>query len=311
MPEPDYDWLPRSDILDFAELERVVRAFASLGVDRVRLTGGEPLLRKDLPQLVRQLAGVDGIRDLAMTTNALLLGRFARELCDAGLSRVTVSLDTLDPKRYRELTQRDAFADAMRGIDAAVEVWPGRVKCNVVVMRGTNDDEIGPLIEFARQRRIEMRFIEYMDVGGATRWQHDQVVSRDQILRTIEQRFGSITARETDASAPARRFELGDGTTFGVIASTTAPFCRDCDRARLTADGTLLTCLYARLGVDVRRLLRAGCTDAELVDKLRTVWSVRVDRGAEQRLALTERGALAGADELRDDPHLEMHTRGG
>ena len=310
MPEPEYVWLPREDILHFEEIARLVDIFTSLGVDKVRLTGGEPLLRRDVPDLVARLAGREQIRDLAMTTNGVLLAANALALRDAGLHRLTVSLDTLRPDRFRALTRCDELDRVLDGIAAAAPIFPG-LKLDTVVIRGVNDDELVDLVEFARRYRAEVRFIEYMDVGGATLWSMDRVVSRDQILETLAQRYGPIAAVEESSSAPADRYRLPDGTVFGIIASTTAPFCADCDRSRLTADGVWYLCLYATRGLDIRKALRAGASDAEIAAMLRSGWQARRDRGAEDRLAARDRAALIPVDSLRRDPHLEMHTRGG
>ena len=311
MPEDDYVWLPRAAILTFEELERLVRIFAGLGVHKVRLTGGEPLLRHDLPTLVRLIAGHPEVTDLAMTTNGLLLAKHAADLRAAGLKRVTVSLDTLRPERMLAFAKSARHADVLEGIAAARAAGFATLKLNTVVIRGFNDDELADLIEFARSRDAEVRFIEYMDVGGATRWTMDQVVSQREILEVLGRRYGPIEPLRDDARAPAERFRLPDGATFGIIASTTAPFCRTCDRSRLTADGTWLLCLYAAQGVDLREPLRGGATDDELATLIRDAWRGRVDRGAEQRLAVAERGVLYPSASLRADPHREMHTRGG
>ena len=311
MPEDDYVWLPRAAILTFEELERLVRIFAGLGVHKVRLTGGEPLLRHDLPTLVRLIAGHPEVTDLAMTTNGLLLAKHAADLRAAGLKRVTVSLDTLRPERMLAFAKSARHADVLEGIAAARAAGFATLKLNTVVIRGFNDDELADLIEFARSRDAEVRFIEYMDVGGATRWTMDQVVSQREILEVLGRRYGPIEPLRDDARAPAERFRLPDGATFGIIASTTAPFCRTCDRSRLTADGTWLLCLYAAQGVDLREPLRRGTTDDELATLIRDTWRGRVDRGAEQRLAVAERGVLYPSASLRADPHREMHTRGG
>ena len=311
MPEDDYVWLPRAAILTFEELERLVRIFAGLGVHKVRLTGGEPLLRHDLPTLVRLIAGHPEVTDLAMTTNGLLLAKHAADLRAAGLKRVTVSLDTLRPERMLAFAKSARHADVLEGIAAARAAGFATLKLNTVVIRGFNDDELADLIEFARSRDAEVRFIEYMDVGGATRWTMDQVVSQREILEVLGRRYGRIEPLSDDARAPAERFRLPDGATFGIIASTTAPFCRTCDRSRLTADGTWLLCLYAAQGVDLREPLRRGTTDDELATLIRDTWRGRVDRGAEQRLAVVDRGVLYPSASLRADPHREMHTRGG
>jgi cyclic pyranopterin phosphate synthase len=311
MPEEEYAWLPRADILSFEEVSVLVDAFVGLGVDKVRLTGGEPLLRKDLPRLVRLLASKPAIRDLAITTNGVLLAERAGALRDAGLHRVTVSLDTLRPERFRALTRRDGHAQVLEGIEAARAAgFPG-LKLDTVVIRGVNDDELVALIEYGRRAGAEVRFIEYMDVGGATAWSMDQVVSRTQMLQTLARHYGPIEAVIEDTSAPAERFRLPDGRVFGIISSTTQPFCRACDRSRLTADGTWYLCLYATRGVDLRQPLRAGASPEEIAARIVSGWQDRADRGAEERLALAHRGPLVQIGQLRQDPRLEMHTRGG
>jgi cyclic pyranopterin phosphate synthase len=282
-----------------------------LGVDKLRLTGGEPLLRKDLPALVELLAARPAIRDLALTTNGLLLGELAPQLARAGLHRLTVSLDTLDSARFRALTRRDGLEQVLAGIDAAAAAGFRKLKLDSVILRGTNDDEIVPLLEFARAHEAELRFIEYMDVGGATNWSMDTVFPRAEMLARIAAEYGPVTPLVEHSSAPAERFLLADGTVFGIIASTTQPFCSACDRSRLTADGMWFTCLYARAGFDLRTPLRAGACAEDLAALLSARWGQRSDRGAEERLALHRREPLAESNELKHDPHLEMHTRGG
>lgn len=310
MPEQEYVWLPKQSILTFEEITRLVGVFASLGVDKVRLTGGEPLLRHDLPSLTGMLGRIPGIRDLSLTTNGLLLSKHAAALREAGLGRITVSLDTLRPERMRALARSDRHADVLAGIAAARGAGFRGLKLNTVVMRGVNDDELIDLIEFGREHDAEVRFIEYMDVGGATEWSAEQVVSRREILETLTTQYGPI-APVPAGNAPAERFRLQDGATFGIIASTTAPFCRSCDRSRLTADGTWFLCLYAERGVDLRDPVRAGATDVELAELISATWQGRTDRGAEQRLGLHDRSPLYQVSGLRADPHREMHTRGG
>jgi len=311
MPEQDYVWLPKQSVLTFEEIARLVGIFTSLGVEKVRLTGGEPLLRHDLPTLTGMLAKNSRIRDLALTTNGLLLAKQAEALKQAGLGRVTVSLDTLRPDRMRELARTDRHTDVLAGIVAA-RAAGFRLKLNTVMIRGVNDDELVDLIEFGRSHAAEVRFIEYMDVGGATAWSAGQVVSQREILEVLSTRYGAITPVTTeDLSAPAERFRLPDGTTFGIVASTTAPFCRACDRSRLTADGTWFLCLYADRGTDLREPLRNGASDAELSDLIASTWRGRSDRGAEERLGVADRAPLYQVDGLRADPHREMHTRGG
>ncbi len=310
MPEPDYVWLPRGDILQFEEIERLVDVFISLGVDKVRLTGGEPLLRRDLPDLVARLSGRSGIADLAMTTNGVLLAAHVRALKDAGLHRLTVSLDTLDPARFKALTRSDELDRVLAGLTEAAPLFPG-VKIDTVVIGGTNDDELAGLIEFGRTLGAEVRFIEYMDVGGATHWSMQRVVSRQEMLRRLAAHYGTIEPIIEASSAPADRFRLSDGTVFGIISSTTEPFCDACDRSRLTADGLWYLCLYATHGTDLRKGLRDGASTEALADLIQSTWTRRDDRGAEARLAGGDRTSLIPLDRLRKDPHLEMHTRGG
>jgi len=310
MPEENYLWLPREDVLTFEEVARLVDLFHELGIGRLRLTGGEPLLRRDLPGLVALLAERRWLDDLAMTTNGVLLADAARPLRDAGLRRVTVSLDTLQPARFERLTGLDALPRVLAGIDAARrEGLP--LKLDTVVIRNVNDDELVDLLEYARSVEAEIRFIEYMDVGGATGWRPDAVVARTEILARLADRYGPIHALGDDSSAPADRYRLADGLVFGTISSTTQPFCRTCDRARLTADGVLLLCLYAQHGTDLRRPLRAGASPETMLELIRAVWHGRADRGAEERLGLRDRGAYIPARLLRQNRHLEMHTRGG
>jgi len=310
MPEQDYVWLPRGDVLQFEEIDALIDVFLAEGVDKVRLTGGEPLLRRDLPVLVRQLAKRPQIRDLAMTTNGVLLADSAAALREAGLHRLTVSLDTLRHDRFAALARFDELDRVKSGIAAAVSVF-GELKIDSVVIRGVNDDELIDLVEFGRDHNAEVRFIEYMDVGGATQWSMDRVVSKAEILERLGQHYGPAVPLHEESSAPARRYRLPDGAVFGIIASTTAPFCADCDRSRLTADGMWYLCLYGAEGIDLRGALRSGATPEALGATIRASWERRRDRGAEERLASGARTTLIPLDRLRRDPHLEMHTRGG
>lgn len=313
MPEAEYVWLPRASILSFEELDRLAAVFATLGVRKIRLTGGEPLLRHDLPDLVRRLAAHSDFADLALTTNGILLAEHAAALAAAGLKRVTVSLDTLRPERMLAFARSSRHGAVLDGISAALTTGFDRVKLNTVVIRDYNDDELVSLIDFGRSRGVEVRFIEYMDVGGATAWRQDLVVSQREILERLRARLGAIEPVQdrNDPTAPAERFLLPDGTTFGIIASTTQPFCRTCDRSRLTADGHFLLCLYADRGLDLRSLIRGGADDEEIAGQIAAAWSARVDRGAELRAGRSEREALYQLEALHADPHREMHTRGG
>ena len=312
MPEDDYVWLPRQDVLHFEEICTLVDAFLSLGVDKIRLTGGEPLLRRDLASLVAMIARKPGLNDVALTTNGILLSDQIDAIAAAGLGRITVSLDTLQRDRFIKLTRFDQLDAVHRGIASAQRVF-GRLKIDTVVIRGVNDDEVVALLEYGRGVNGEVRFIEYMDVGGASRWSPERVFSRREMLDTITRRYGPVTPLdEPGSSAPAERYALADGTTFGIIASTTDPFCRTCDRSRLTADGMWYLCLYATHGLDLRAPLRAGASSDTLREIIAAGWRGRSDRGAEERVALGERRAFVPVqDLLRKDPHLEMHTRGG
>lgn len=310
MPERDYVWLPRAQVLTFEEVALVVGAFERLGVHRVRLTGGEPLLRRDLPRLVSQLAASGNLSDLALTTNGVLLAEQARDLRAAGLHRVTVSLDTLRPERFEALTRFDRLPRVLEGLEAAAREGFSPIKIDSVVVKGVNDDEIVALLEHGRRIGAEVRFIEYMDVGGATRWSDAKVVSRAEILEAIAREHGTVSPLPRAGSAPAERFALPDGTVFGIVASMTVPFCGACDRSRLTADGIWYLCLYASAGIDLRALVRSGASSDDLASAISSAWRGRTDRGAEERLSRLERPLLP-ADVLRRDPHLEMHTRGG
>ncbi len=311
MPEEEYVWLPRNDILTFEEISQLVDVFTSVGVDRVRLTGGEPLLRKDLSSLVHTLVDKSEIHDIALTTNGLLLGAHAPELHAAGLHRLTVSLDTLQEHRFKELTRFEGVSLVQEGIAAAKAAGFSNLKIDTVVIRDVNDDELFDLLDYAHSVAAEIRFIEYMDVGGATRWSTKNVVSRGEILDRIAKQFGSVAAIDEVSSAPADRFRLPTGQTFGIISSTTEPFCRACDRSRLTADGLWYLCLYARTGTDLRKALRGGASTTELRELVSSVWTARGDRGAELRLTTEDRKSLIPIETLQKEPHLEMHTRGG
>lgn len=315
MPEEDYVWLPREDVLTHEEMAGLTGYFTDLGVDRVRLTGGEPLLRRNLPRLIRLLLQNRRLTDIALTTNGILLADQAEALYEAGLHRVTVSLDTLRPERFRQLTRRDEYARVMEGIESVVRAGFTGLKLDTVVIRGFNDDELAALIEFGKQVPAEVRFIEYMDVGGANDWSQPQVLSRAAMLTQLSEHYGVIEPMPERGAAPAQRYLLPDGTTFGIISSTTTPFCATCDRSRVTSDGMWYHCLYATAGTDLRTPLRAGASADEMRALLRAGWEGRRDRGAEERKALERdglrTGGLIGIEKLRENPHLEMHARGG
>jgi cyclic pyranopterin phosphate synthase len=315
MPEKDYVWLPREDVLTYEEMAGLTGYFTDLGVDRVRLTGGEPLLRRGLPRLIRLLLHNRRVTDIALTTNGILLADQAEALYEAGLHRVTVSLDTLRPERFRQLTRRNEYARVMEGIESVARAGFTGLKLDTVAIRGFNDDELVALIEFGKQVQAEVRFIEYMDVGGANEWSQQKVLSGATMLTMLSAHYGTIEPIPERGAAPAQRFLLPDGTTFGIIPSTTTPFCATCDRSRVTADGMWYRCLYATTGTDLRKSLRAGASADEMRALIRAGWEGRRDRGAEERKALERDGlrvgGLIGIERLREDPHLEMHARGG
>lgn len=287
----------------------------AVGVDKVRITGGEPLIRPDLTEIIRRLSAKlgngTGLRDLAITTNGVLLAPRVDELRAAGLRRVTISIDTLQPERFKLISQRSSHARVIEGIRAVGAAGFVDTKLDAVMIRGVNDDELCDLIEFGRSVSAEVRFIEYMDVGGAQQWSMGKVLSKAEMLRTISKRYGEIEIVPKTDRAPANRFRLPDGITFGIIASTTEPFCATCDRSRLTADGMWLHCLYALSGTNLRDPLRAGATKDEMVDILSRGWLGRSARGAEQRARQRSRDVFLPLSVLKSDPHLEMHTRGG
>ncbi len=269
MPE-DVVFMDRHALLTFEEITRFVRMVTPLGIDKVRLTGGEPLMRRDLPDLVAMLVAIPGIKDVGLTTNGLLLAEQAQPLWQAGLRRMNVSLDTLDVHRFRELTRRDGLNKVVEGILAAKRAGFDPVKVNAVVIRGTNDDDVVPLARFAREHRLEMRFIEYMPIG-AEAWEREKVFFAHEILDQIETQVGPLVPSEDyDPRAPAMEFQYADGLArVGIIASVSRPFCRSCNRIRLTAEGKLRNCLFAHDEVDLKALLRGNASEEEIRDLVR------------------------------------------
>jgi cyclic pyranopterin phosphate synthase len=282
----DYAFLDRRELLSFEEIARVVRVFADLGVKTVRLTGGEPLVRRDVERLVEQLAAIPGL-ELALTTNGVLLPQKAQALADAGLTRVTVSLDSVDDAQFRALNDVDFPVErVLEGIDAAAAAGMP-VKVNAVVKRGANDDGIVALAERFRGTGHVLRFIEYMDVGHTNGWRLDDVVPAEEVVRRIDERW-PLEPLAAGADSTSRRWRYRDGAgEIGVIASVTQPFCGGCSRARLSAEGRLYTCLFAVRGHDLRAPLRAGATDDDLAETLRGIWTRRTDRYSELRTAET------------------------
>ncbi len=280
-----FRFLPRSEILTFEEITRVVEAATDLGVTKVRLTGGEPLLRRDLPRLVAMLAGLPGITDLAMTTNGALLANWATHLAEAGLGRVTVSLDSVDPQVFRTMNGLDyPIESVLEGIEVAAQAGLGPIKLNAVIRRGLNDAGVLDLAEYARSHRHSLRLIEYMDVGESHGWQMEEVVPSAEILAQIGARWPLAPVHAASPGEVAQRYRYLDGAgEVGVISSVTAPFCGACSRLRLTADGKLHTCLFARVGHDLRPRLREGGDRRAIRDELTGIWATRVDRYSEQR----------------------------
>ena len=271
MPAEGMPWLPKQDLLTYEELARFARVCVECGVTGVRLTGGEPTVRADLPVLVRMLREISPTLDLALTTNGLKLPEMAGSLREAGLNRVNVSLDTLDRERFRQLARRDRLADVLAGLAAARSAGFSPIKINAVLMRGLNDDEVVPLARWARDEGFELRFIEWMPLDFQRGWDRSQLVSATEILDRLASELPLEPEEGDDPSAPARTFRYRDGTgRVGVIASVTRPFCGTCDRIRLTADGQVRTCLFSLREYDFRQLLRTGCSDDDLEALLRS-----------------------------------------
>jgi cyclic pyranopterin phosphate synthase len=307
MPFDEYVWIERQQVLSFEEIERVVRLFLNFGIQQVRLTGGEPLVRKDLYQLIARLSNL-GVNDLSLTTNGALLAQQAASLYGAGLRRINVSIDTLRPDRFQDLTKRGNLSEVLAGTFAAKNVGMAPIKLNAVVIRGTNDDEIIDLVEFARNNGFEMRFIEYMDVGNANAWSLEKTVTKKEILEVIQSRFPVREVGRGHGSAPAVDYEFLDGAgEIGIIGSITEPFCSSCTRVRVTADGKLVTCLFAESGFDLKALIRSGASDSEIRDEIARIWSVRTDRFSDMRW----QQVLAGGYQARDHKKIEMITLGG
>ncbi len=285
----DYPYLPRTALLTFEETTRLVRIFAGLGVSKVRFTGGEPLLRRKLPALAQMVAAVPGIEDLALTTNGVLLPELAPALRTAGVKRLTVSLDTLRPERFRTLSDTDLpLSRVLDGISAASSAGFGPIKLNCVLQRGVNGDEILDLAAFARDQGHTLRFIEFMDVGTTNGWRLEAVIPSAEVQRILHARW-PLEPLATSPDAVARQWRYTDGKgEVGLISSVTAPFCRDCDRARLSADGHLYTCLFASGGLDLKAFLRGGHSDADLTALLASHWKRREDRYSELRRADTQ-----------------------
>ena len=298
----DHAFLEREELLSFEELTRVLSVFVDLGVSKLRLTGGEPLLRKDLPELIAMLSPLPGLRDLALTTNGILLPRVADELVAAGLQRVTISLDALDDATFRAVADTPLSVSAvLEGVDAALAAGLSPVKINAVMQRGVNDDQVEALADWARETGVILRYIEFMDVGTTNGWVRDRVVPAADIVRRIHARWPIEPAEPTREGEVAERYRYLDGAgEVGIVASVTRPFCRTCNRARLSAIGELYTCLFAGEGHDLRDVVRGGADDAELREAIAVIWRARTDRASELRAE----GGLSG-------PRVEMSYIGG
>lgn len=308
MPLDEYEWIDKREILTFEELARLAALFVQLGVEKIRLTGGEPLVRQNLDHLVAKLSTIDGLKDLCLTTNGALLANQIDALRRAGLKRVNISIDSLVPDRFRKMTKRGDLSKVLEGIFAAKAAGLAPIKLNAVVERGVNDDDIVPLVEFSREHGFAMRFIEYMDVGNANNWTSEKLVSKKEIIERISERYPLREVGRDQGSAPSVDYEFADGKgDIGVIASVTEPFCSSCTRIRLTADGKIVTCLFSQLGHDIKALLRGGASDDEVKGFLASIWQKRTDRYSVERLQ-----ALNSANyDPKSHKKIEMISLGG
>ncbi|MED1488054.1 GTP 3',8-cyclase MoaA [Bacillus smithii] len=285
---PDFAFLPKEEVLSFEEIERLAIIFSKLGVRKIRVTGGEPLMRKELPSLIQRLLKIPGIQDIGLTTNGVYLPKYAKELKEAGLKRVNVSLDALNDEIFMKMNGRGVRSKAViKGIDAAL-AHGLKVKINMVVQRGMNEDEILPMAEFCRKKGLSLRFIEFMDVGNSNGWKLDQVVTKKEIYEKLKSRFQLEPVEPAYFGEVAKRYRYqGEQTEVGFITSVTESFCSSCTRARISAEGKLYTCLFASEGYDLRALLRSGAKDEEIAQKVADIWNHRADRYSDERLANT------------------------
>ncbi len=309
MPSAEYEWIDRREILSYEEIVRLAGIFTSLGIQKIRITGGEPLLRRDLHRLVARLAQLERVADLCLTTNGSLLGESAPALAAAGLRRVNVSLDTLSPEKFRRITRRDDLDKVLDGLYRARDHGLHPVKINTVVERGLNHDEIVSMVEFAHRNEFPIRFIEFMDVGNANSWRMEKMVPKEEILQILGAAYRLEEVGRDDGSAPSTIYRIvGGSVEVGIIASVTDPFCGGCTRMRLTADGKLVTCLFSEQGSDIKKLLRSGAGNDDLRDFIASVWSRRNDRYSEERFE-----ALRSASGYRAEVRrkIEMIRLGG
>lgn len=309
MPLDEYEWLEKGEVLSFEEITRVVRLFVHLGVEKVRLTGGEPMARRDLEKLIGKLSALENAPELCLTTNGSLLADKAADLKAAGLRRINVSLDSLKPDRFRQITKRGDLNKVLDGLFTAKWAGLSPIKINAVVERGVNDDEILDLVTFAREHGFALRFIEFMDVGNTNSWQSNKIVTKQEILQTIHSRFPLREIGRDKGSAPSVDYAFVDGDgDIGVIASVSEPFCFSCTRARLTADGKFVTCLFSNAGYNLKALLRNGASDDDMLAVLSYIWGKRRDRYSEERLAALR--SVAGYDP-KERKKIEMISLGG
>jgi cyclic pyranopterin phosphate synthase len=308
MPLDKYEWIDKKEILTFEEITRLATLFVRLGVEKIRLTGGEPLVRRNLDRLVGKLSGIQGLKDLCLTTNGALLADNVQSLKEAGLRRINVSLDSLDCDKFRRITKRGDLGKVLEGIFAAKSHGLHPIKLNAVIERGVNDDDILPLVEFSREHGFAMRFIEYMDVGNANNWTSEKLVSKKEMIAEIHSRYPLREVGRAQGSAPSVDYEFVDGRgDIGVIASVTEPFCSSCTRARITADGKIVTCLFSERGHDVKTLLRNGASDEEILKLLGSIWMRRTDRYSLDRLEALR----ASSYDPKRHKKIEMISLGG
>ena len=308
MPLDEYEWIDKKEILTFEEIERLARICIRLGVDQIRLTGGEPLVRRNLELLVAKLSDLPGLNDLSLTTNGSLLAEKAEALSGAGLKRINVSVDTLDPEKFKRMTKRGNLEKVLEGLFEVKRCGLDPIKINAVIERGVNDDEILDLVEFARDNGFAMRFIEYMDVGNVNGWTSAKLVSKREILEAVHSRFPLREIGRDNGSAPSVDYEFVDGRgDLGVIASVTEPFCSTCTRARLTADGKLVTCLFSPVGHDLKALVRSGAPDEKISEIIASIWQRRQDRYSDERLE----ALLTSTYDPKRQQKIEMITLGG
>ena len=308
MPLDEYDWIHKKEILTFEEISRLATLFVRLGVEKIRLTGGEPLVRQNLDRLVAKLSSIGGLKDLCLTTNGALLAEKVAALKASGLKRVNISVDSLSPEKFRQMTKRGDLSKVLDGIFAAKQHGLHPIKLNAVIEKGLNEDDILSLVEFSRDNGFALRFIEYMDVGNSNDWTSGKLVSKKEIIDKINAHYPLREVGRAEGSAPSVDYEFIDGLgDVGVIASVTEPFCSNCTRVRLTADGKIVTCLFSGIGHDVKGLLRGGATDEEISKFIVSIWEKRADRYSAERLE-----ALRSANyDPKSHKKIEMISLGG